>query len=83
MVVGDQSLTNSPPGKLTEDNNSTESNREFVSTFHRFCWTSVILPTTTSPTSPLYRLFKGRIEIKLLTCSLTPATDDFKNPFSS
>lgn len=46
-------FTNSPPGKLTEDKSKTESSLEFVSTFHRFCWTSVILPTITSPTSPL------------------------------
>lgn len=75
--------TNSPPGKLTDDNNKIESNLEFVSTFHRFCCTSVILPITTSPVSPLYRHFSGRIDINLFISSLTPATDAFKSPFSS
>lgn len=45
-------LTNSPPGKLTDDSKSTESSFEFVSTFQRLCCTSVILPTITSPISP-------------------------------
>lgn len=75
--------TSSPPGRFTDDNNNKESNLEFVSTFQRFCCTSVILPTTISPTSPLYLLFRGLTEVKLLTCSRTPATDDFKNPSSS
>lgn len=71
--------TSSPPGKLTEERSNTDSSLAFVSTFHRFCCTSVIRPTTTSPISPLYRLFKGLIEINLLTCSLTPATEAFKS----
>lgn len=66
-----------PPGKLTEAKNSNESRREFVFTFHRFCCTSVIRPTTTSPISPTYRFFSGRIDINLLTFSITPATDAF------
>lgn len=32
-------LTSSPPGRLTADNRRTESSRELVSTFHRFCCT--------------------------------------------
>lgn len=66
-----------PPGKLTDDNNNTESKRELVSAFQRFCWTSIILATTTSPTSPTYRLFSGLIEINLFTCSKQPASDAF------
>lgn len=47
-------LTSSPPGRLTDDRRREESNFAWVSTFHLLCWTSMILPITTSPISPLY-----------------------------
>lgn len=47
-------LTNVPPGRLIDDNNKTASCFAFTSTFHLLFPTSVILPITTSPTSPVY-----------------------------
>lgn len=79
MLVNKFILTNSPPGKLTDESRRTESSREHVSTFHLFCCNSVMRPTTTSPTSPLYLVFNGRTSISLLTLSTTPATDAFKS----
>ena len=37
-----------------EERRRTPSRRDWMSTFHLFCWTSTTLPTTTSPISPLY-----------------------------
>ena len=68
-------LRNSPPGKLTAAKFRLECNRVPQSTFHSFCCTSMMRPTTMSPTSPLYRVFAGRTVINLLIRSIDPATE--------
>ena len=47
-------FTSSPPGRLTDVSGKNASSVELISTRHRFDSTAVILPTTTSPTSPIY-----------------------------
>ena len=37
-------------------------------TYHFFCWTSVMRPTTTSPISPRYRTFTPFTDTNLSTC---------------
>jgi len=48
-----QARTSSPPGRLTDDSIRIESSFDLVSTFHRRWPTSMIRPTTTSPTCPM------------------------------
>ena len=74
IIKVDVLFTNSPPGKFTDCNSSTESSLALVSNFHRFCETSVTLPITTSPISPWYRDLRGLTEISWFTLSTTPAT---------
>src|SRR3954453_15330835 len=57
-----------------ELSNSTPSCVELMSTFHLFCMTSVMRPTTISPISPVYRARTVRTKISLLTRSTTPTT---------
>lgn len=50
-------ITSSPPGKLTDVKGNIASKVELISTRQRFDSTAVILPTTTSPISPIYLFF--------------------------